>query len=195
MPLIFGGDGGPDVTLQDISLGPLDLNTNSQQSGAGNGSFTLPDTIESAPQTMNGGVTLNNGVPDNVTNVQRSDGLTVSGVLQGVTATADSLLNTFGKAYTLYNQGQSLQYQAKLTDQAQQLKYAQSQSAIDLAKTKLAADQKLGELNAQSQVANAVAKLQSGAAGYVKSPEGKMTVGVVLAALAGFLLLKKEKVI
>lgn len=189
------GDGNNDPSIQQITLGNLDLNTNSTSGGYTGSGFSLPPTLSPVDPNMTGGVTLSNGVPDNVVNTPRSDGITVSGVLQGVTSTADSLLNVFGKAYTLYNQGQALQYSAKLADSSQQLQYAQSQAQIDLAKTKVATDAQLGQMNAQAQIANAAARLQAGAAGFIKTPTGKITTGMIVAGIAAFLLLKKAKAV
>lgn len=192
MSLDFGGTTGSDPTLETVGI---DVQGVTGRSYAATSEYSLPSTVGQVDANMTGAVTINNGVPDNVTNPERSDGITVSGILAGVTSTADTALNLFGKAYSLYSTAQNANYSAKIAEQQRALTFNGQQAAIDLQTTRNAAALKIGQLNAEKAVADAQAKTVSGAAGFVKAPGFQLTAGVVAAAFVGFLLLKKEKIV
>ena len=126
---------------------------------------------------------LSDGVPDNVVNVPRSDGITFNGILAGVSSTADSLLNTFGKVYQLQSNVENAKFQRTVNSANMELKQAQTMGTIDIQKAAIDANLAIEKARAARATNDALAQVNSGSAGFIVQ-SGKITPMMILGGLA-----------
>jgi hypothetical protein len=110
---------------------------------------------------------LSNGSPSNVVDVPRSSGISWDGILSGVNATADSLLNTFGKVYQIQSSVENAKFQRVVNEANQSLKMAQTMGTIDIQRASIDANVAIEKARASRATNDAIAQVNSGAAGYV----------------------------
>ena len=134
---------------------------------------------------------LSDGVPDNVTNAPRSDGITWGGALTSAMKTAESLAGTFGKVYQLNSQIEGQNFQRKVTEQQLSISRSQTLGALDIAKAKIDANSQIELARAGRATADALSQVKAGAAGYTKSPFGMSTPVMVIAGMVGAFLIYK----
>ena len=126
---------------------------------------------------------LSDGVPDNVVNVPRSDGITFDGILAGVSATADSLTNIFGKVYSLQSNVENAKFQRTVAAANQELKQAQTMGAIDIQRAAIDANLAIEKARAARATNDALAQVNSGSAGFIVQ-NGKVSPMIILGGLA-----------
>ena len=129
-------------------------------------------------------VPLSNGSPSNVVDTPRSDGITWDGILSGVNATADSLLNTFGKVYQIQSNVENAKFQRVVNEASQSLKVAQTMGSLDIQRASIDANVAIEKARAARATGDAMAQINSGAAGYVLQ-SGKISPMMIILGLAG----------
>lgn len=138
---------------------------------------------------------LSNGSPSNVVDTPRSDGITWDGILSGVNATADSLLNTFGKVYQIQSNVENAKFQRVVNEANQSLKVAQTMGSLDIQRASIDANVAIEKARAARATGDAMAQINSGAAGYVLQG-GKISPMMIILGIAGIgavLYLRKGK--
>lgn len=125
---------------------------------------------------------LSDGVPDNVVNVPRSDGITFDGILAGVSATADSLTNIFGKVYSLQSGVENAKFQRVVNQANQDLKQAQTMGAIDIQRAAIDANLAIEKARAARATNDALARVNSGSAGFIVQ-SGRVSPMMILGGL------------
>lgn len=130
------------------------------------------------------------GVPATVSTAERSSGITFNGVLDGVSATADSLFNTFGKFYSLNSKIEDSKFQRTVNEANQSLKVAETMGALDIKRATIDANIAIEKARAGRAVADQVQRIQSGSS-YIPVPrqiDTKMLLlgGAALAAVYFF---------
>lgn len=138
---------------------------------------------------------LSNGAPSNVVDTPRSDGITWDGILSGVSATADALTNTFGKIYQIQSGVENAKFQRVVNEANQSLKVAQTMGSLDIQRASIDANVAIEKARAARATGDAMAQINSGAAGYVLQG-GKISPMMIILGLAGIgavLYLRKGK--
>lgn len=125
---------------------------------------------------------LSFGAPSNIVDVPKSDGVTWSGILSGVSATADALTSTFGKIYAINSAVENAKFQQTVNAANQQLKVAQTMGTLDIQRATLDANVAIEKARAARATNDAIAQVNSGSAGYVKA--GGISPLVILGGLA-----------
>lgn len=126
---------------------------------------------------------LSDGVPANVVDVPRSDGITFDGILSGVSATADTLFNTFGKIYSLQSSVENAKFQRTVNAANQELKQAQAMGSIDIQRAAIDANLAIEKARAARATNDALAQVNSGSAGFIVQ-NGKVSPMIILGGLA-----------
>ena len=141
--------------------------------------FDLPETqgtdYSVSPQS--------DGLPDNVVNTPRSDGITWTGVLSSVKSTATSLFDVFGKAYALNSEIENRKYQQEVQKAQGDLNRAATYGTLDIQRARIDANVAIEKARAARAVGDAQARVKSGTAGYIAMPS-KMSPMLILGALA-----------
>lgn len=138
---------------------------------------------------------LSNGAPSNVVDTPRSDGITWDGILSGVSATADALTSTFGKIYQIQSGVENAKFQRVVNEANQSLKVAQTMGTLDIQRASIDANVAIEKARAARATGDAMAQINSGAAGYVLQG-GKISPMMIILGLAGIgavLYLRKGK--
>jgi hypothetical protein len=126
---------------------------------------------------------LSDGVPANVVDVSRSDGITWDGVLSKVSATADSLFSTFGKVYQLNSNVENEKFQRMVNEANRELKRAETMGTLDIKRAQIDANLAIEKARAGRATSDAITQMNSGVAGFVTVP-GKIPTGMVLLGVA-----------
>jgi len=126
---------------------------------------------------------INDGLPDNVINVSRSDGITWSGVLGAATAGADTLTKVFSTVYNLQSKAEDAKYQRTLNETNQQIRMAEAAGSLEVKRAVLDANVQIEKSKAARAVADQQARTASGSAGYVQTTS-KMSPMLILGGLA-----------
>lgn len=159
--------------------------------GASWNNFSLP--VTTVTDLMPPDLILSQVVPQNLVETPRSSGITLSGVLGGVEATAKSALDIFGKVYSLQNEAASQKYQQEIGKASLKVETAKALGSLELTKAQIDAQKQIGILQAQSAVKDQQAKTaSSSAAGYVTSGIGSLLTPQVLLMIGGAILLFKK---
>jgi hypothetical protein len=79
----------------------------------------LPDTQSTDYSTL----PINDGLPDNVLNVPRSDGITWTGVLDAAKSSADTLFGVFNNVYNLQSKIEDAKYQRTVNEANMQIRH------------------------------------------------------------------------
>ena len=145
------------------------------------GPFGSWDTL--TPELGSG--TLSNGQASNVVNAPRSDGVSWTGVLNNVSATADSLLNLWGKAVSFTDAAEDKAYQRELKKATFEVNKAQAFGSLEVQKATVDANKQIALAQAQRAVSDQLARTNSGAAGYVTVPDQMPTKWLVIAGIVG----------
>lgn len=116
---------------------------------------------------------LSYGVPNNVVNTPRSDGVTWSGVLNGVSSTADTLLQTFGKVYQINSSIENAKYSQQVTNAQLENQRASTLGGLELQKTAIDANLQIEKARAGRATKDAITQANSGGAGFVVPPVSK----------------------
>jgi hypothetical protein len=133
-----------------------------------------------------------NSVPQNVVSVDRDSGISVTGILNGVTATADTLGGIFGKVYNLTNQFANQKFQQEVTKSTLEVNKAKTLGTLELTKAQIDAQREIGLMQAKNGVANAQAQMNSPGALRVGSQTFPIPSWLPLVG-AGFLAYKLFK--
>lgn len=130
-----------------------------------------------------------------ISTVSRSDpGITVSGVLNGVSATADSLSNIFSKVVSIEDKASSAVFTRQVQTAQLDLQRQQILGNLDLQKSQTAAQLQIEKSRAAVSVANDMAKISGGALnGTMASPMLSMRLYIGLAVLVGGYWLYKQR--
>lgn len=121
-------------------------------------------------------------------------GISLSGILSGVSATADSLASVFGKVYNIQNAAANQKFAQEVTRAQLDLQRAQTLGGLDVAKTKTEAENRIELARAALGVKNAEAQMNSPGAlrvGNTAIPQN-VWVAVIVAGVA-YLIAKRSK--
>jgi hypothetical protein len=110
---------------------------------------------------------LSSGLPSNVVEAPRSNGVTFSGILDGVSATADSLFKTFGKVYQLQSDVEDAKFQRVVNEANMDLKRAQTMGTLDIQRATIDANIAIEKARAGRATEDALARVNSGSAGFI----------------------------
>lgn len=124
--------------------------------------------------------------------VERSaPGITLGGVLSGVTATAQSALNLWGQVNALQDNVANAQLQRTIQQQKTALTSAQTLGALDLAQKQSAATMAIETARLNASVKNDLAKVSTGSPGTLSHIAGSNMWLIAAVAIGGFFLYKK----
>lgn len=154
----------------------------------GNLDFSLGDTTSTGLPDYSVG----DGQPGNVIDVPRSDGITVSGVLDAVTTGADKLFQLGSKIYSLQDAAENAKFARTMQQQRMTLAQAQMAGALDVERARVDANTQLGKLEAQRALADAQVRVSSSAS-TSRIGGGLNLSSVVPFALLGLLVWKVAK--
>jgi hypothetical protein len=126
---------------------------------------------------------LSSGLPANVVDTPRSDGITFDGILSGVSATADTLFNTFGKIYSLQSSVENAKFQRTVNAANLELKQAQTMGSIDIQRAAIDANLAIEKARAARATNDALTQVNSGSAGFIVQ-NGKISPLMILGGLA-----------
>lgn len=138
---------------------------------------------------------LSTGVPATVVDVVRSDGITFDGILSGFSATADTLLNTFGKVYSINSAVENAQFQRTVNTANQQLNQARTLGAIDIQRATIDANLAIEKARAGRATNDAIARMNSGSSGFLNNG-AKISPMMIILGVVGIgavLYLRKGK--
>lgn len=116
-------------------------------------------------------VQLSSGVPDNYVDVPRSDGITFTGLFDGIKATADTLGGIFTKAYELNANVENLKFQRDIATRNLDIQRSAQLGALDVKQKTIDANTAIELSRANRAVADARAQIASGSTFY-KPPAG-----------------------
>lgn len=148
------------------------------------------ETPAGVPAWVSGGYTQStdystaqqsDGVPDNVVNVPRSDGISWGGALDSAMKTAGDIASTFGKVYQINSQIEGQQFQRKVTESQLGITRAATLGTLEIQKAKVDANSQIELARAQRAVPDALAAARSGSVGFLNVGR----VSPVLLILAG----------
>jgi hypothetical protein len=119
--------------------------------------------------------------------VERSDpGITVTGLLNGISATADSLSGTFNHFVSFEDKASTAKFNREIQAAQVDLQRQQILGTLDLQRSQTAAQLQIEKNRAAVSVANDMAKINGGALnGTMAAPMLSMRMYVGLAILAG----------
>jgi len=136
--------------------------------------------------------TLGTGASPALATIPRSDpGINLGGVLSGVSATAQSILNLWGTANAIQDNVANQKLQRAIVEQKTALTSAQTLGALDLAQKQTAASLAIESARLNASVANDMAKVNSGSPGTVSHVASKNMLLIAAVAIGAFLLYKK----
>lgn len=124
-------------------------------------------------ETMDAGystVQLSSGVPDNFVNAPRSDGITFTGIFDGIQATAETLGGIFTKAYQLNANVENLKFQRDIASRALDIQRSAQIGALDVKQKTIDATTAIELSRANRALADAQAQSKSGGTFYVPAP-------------------------
>lgn len=124
---------------------------------------------------------LSDGSPANYVDIPRSEGVTFGGFLNGVTATANSLFDTFGKVYSLQSKAEDVKFTRQVQSAQMDLQRATALGGLDVQRAAIDANNAIEKARAQRAVNDEMARVNSGSAGFVG---GKSNAGMMLGLLA-----------
>lgn len=124
---------------------------------------------------------LSDGSPANYVDVDRSDGVTFGGFLNGVQATASTLFDTFGKVYSLQSKAEDVKFTRQVQSAQMDLQRATALGGLDVQRAAIDANNAIEKARAQRAVNDEMARVNSGSAGFVG---GKSNAGLMLGLLA-----------
>lgn len=136
---------------------------------------------------------LSYGTPSTLVDTPRSDGMTWSGLLSGVSATADAITDTFGKVYQIQSNIENTKFQRVVNDANLQLKQVATLGALDVQRATIDANVAIEKARASRAVGDAMAQQASGAAGYVTSGGVSPMLVLGLAGVAALLYFLRGK--
>lgn len=154
--------------------------------------FSLPETT--VTDLIPPDLILSNTMPETLVEVPRSEGITLSGVLGSVEATAKSALDIFGKFYSLQNQAATRKYQQEIGKATMQTETAKAIGGLELTRAQIDAQKQIGILQAQSAVKDQQARTaSSSASGYVTGSLSSLLTPQILLMVGGAVLLFMKK--
>ena len=160
-------DFGDYVPVPSLSFDPLGTTLSSDLP-----SYTVPTL----------GSTGTSPLPD-LQSIQRSDGLSFSGILDGVSATANSLIGLYGKVNSIQSNAEMAKFQRDYTKAKMGLDTQVSLGAIDVQKAQILAQQSIEKARAGSATANELARVNSGGGSQAANGFGLSTVIVLGVAI------------
>lgn len=142
------------------------------------------------PSTMDAGVpdySVGNGVPATapLENVPLSSGIDLSGILGGITKTAETGLNLFSKIYSLQDSVESAKFNRAMQQTRTDIAKAQASGALDVQRLQVDANTQLAKLQAQRAIADAQAQLNSSSASGYYSKGAGLSAYVPLLLIGG----------
>lgn len=156
------------------------------------GNLDLPITIDAGTPDY----TVGDGLPTTgiLQDVPRSDGITVSGIFDGLNKTAQTGFDLFNKVYSLSNQVEDKKFSMEMNRARVDIAKAQAAGTLDVERARNDANIQLARMQAQRAVADAQAQVNSGKAGYVAQkafgPTGSALVPLVLVAGVAYAFMK-----
>jgi len=150
------------------------------------------DYITRNPYDPNCYSPLGTGASPALSTIPRSDpGINLGGVLSGVSATAQSILNLWGEAAAIQDNVANQKLQRAIVEQKTALTSAQTLGALDLAQKQTAASLAIESARLNASVANDMAKVSSGSPGTVSHVASKNMLLIAAVAIGAFFLYKK----
>lgn len=129
---------------------------------------------------------LSSGIPDNYVDTPRSAGITFNGILNKFNASTDSLLNTFGKIYSLDSKVENAKFQRSIQSATLDLTRARALGALDVQRATLDADIAIEKQRAARGTGDAAERKKSGEAGYFVTKIKKSPVIILGVLVFGF---------
>lgn len=138
---------------------------------------------------------LSTGIPSNVVDVPKTDGVTFSGVLNGISSTADSLINAFGKIYSINSAVENAKFQQTVKAAELEVNKARTLGTLDVQRASIDANVSIAKAQAARATNDALAQVNSGSAGFLNKG-AKISPMLIILGLAGIgavLYLRKGK--
>lgn len=135
---------------------------------------------------------LSSGVPDNVIDVDRSGGITLSGVLSGVDATASNLLNMLGKYYSTTSKIEDAKFQRTVQTATLDLARARALGSLEIDRAAVDAQVAIEKARAARATGDAMARINSGGAGYFMRA-GVSPLILIAGAVGLFMMMRRGR--